>query len=172
MVRDLKSNRPYEERARLAAGGDAAAFKEIHRRYRNLLYTLALRITGNAADAEDVKQDSFISILRQIGSFRGDASFGTWLYCFAAKQFKRHFRRCGSRPEGQTCGGELSEREPGVALRVDFHQVIERLAMEMALRRLQPTDRAAFILHDFDPLADSTTTLIDKIKTILKLDVA
>jgi RNA polymerase sigma-70 factor (ECF subfamily) len=172
MIRDLKSNRPDEELVRLAAGGDAAVFKEIHRRERNLVYTLALRMTGNAADAEDVKQDSFISILRWIGSFRGDASFGTWLYCLTANQVKTHFRRCGSRPEGQTCDGELSEHEPGVALRVDSHQVVEWLAIEKALRRLQPTDRAAFILYDLDPLADSTTTLIDKIKTILKLDVA
>jgi RNA polymerase sigma factor (sigma-70 family) len=172
MIRYEKSDRPDEELVRLAAGGDAAAFEEIHRRCRNLVYTLALRITGNAANAEDVKQDSFISILQRIGCFRGDASFGTWLYCLTANQVKTHFRRCGSRPEGPTCDGELSEREPGVSFHRDSHHVIERLAIEKALRRLQLTDRAAFFRHDFDPLADSTTTLIDRIKIILKLDVA
>jgi hypothetical protein len=51
MVRDENSNWSDAELARLAAGGDAAAFEEIHSRYRSLVYSIALRMTGNLADA-------------------------------------------------------------------------------------------------------------------------
>ena len=80
MIGDENSNRPDGELARLAADGDAAAFDEIYSRHRRFVYSLAVRMTGNQADAEDLTQESFVSVLRRIGSFRGEASFTTWLY--------------------------------------------------------------------------------------------
>src|SRR4030095_15391594 len=62
MIRnEKKSNRPDEALARLAANGNAAAFDEIYSRHRSFVYNSALRMTGNAADAEDLTQESFIS---------------------------------------------------------------------------------------------------------------
>ena len=71
MVGNEKSTRNDAELTRLAAEGDAAAFDEIYSRYRRVVYSIALRMTGNLADAEDLTQDSFVSVLRRIGSFRG-----------------------------------------------------------------------------------------------------
>ena len=148
MISDVKSGRPDEELARLAAGGDAAAFEEIHSRYRSFVYALALRMTGNEADAEDLTQESFVSVLRWVGSFRGESSFTTWLYRLVVNQVKMHFRRRGKRPEEQTSDGEMPEREWGAASRAGSQQVIDRIAIEDAVRRLAPGYRAAFILHD------------------------
>ena len=92
MIRDEKSNRPDEELARLAANGDAAAFDEIYSRHRRFVYSLAVRMTGNQADAEDLTQESFVSVLRRVGSFRGEASFTTWLYRVVINQVNMHFR--------------------------------------------------------------------------------
>lgn len=80
MIRDAKSNRPDEELARLAADGDAAAFDEIYSRHRRFVYNLAVRMTGNQADAEDLTQESFFSVFCRVRSFRGEALFTTWLY--------------------------------------------------------------------------------------------
>ena len=112
MIRDEKSNRPDEELARLAADGDAAAFDEIYSRHRRFVYNLAVRMTGNQADAEDLTQESFVSVLRRVGSFRGEASFTTWLYRLVINQVNMHFRYRKSRPETQTSDGEIPEHWP------------------------------------------------------------
>lgn len=150
MVGNEKSNRSDAELARLVAEGDSLAFEEIYRRYRRVVYSIALRMTRNLADAEDLTQDSFVSVLRRIGSFRGQASFNTWLYRVVVNQVKMHFRRRKSRPEDQTSAGELPEREPSSARGADSHQVIDRLAIVEAMQRLPPGYRTAFNLYDIE----------------------
>ena len=83
---EKKLNRSDVALARLAANGNAAAFDEIYSRHRSFVYNIALRMTGNAADAEDLTQESFVSVFRRVGSFRGDASFTTWLYRLVVNQ--------------------------------------------------------------------------------------
>lgn len=150
MVSDVRSSLPDVELVRLAAEGDAAAFEEIHGRYRRFVYNIALRMTGNPADAEDLTQESFISVLRRIGGFRGEAALSTWLYRLTVNQVMMHFRRRRRRPEDQTSDGQVPERGPGVARRVGAHPVIDRLAIERAVSALPPGYRAAFILHDVE----------------------
>ena len=150
MFHDEESNRRDAALARLAAEGDAAAFDEIYSRYRRFVYSIALRMTGNLADAEDLTQDSFVSVLRRIGSFRGEASFTTWLYRVVVNEVKMHFRRRKSRPEDQTSDGELPERNPNPERRADSQQVIDRLAIEEAMQRLPPGYRTAFELYDVE----------------------
>jgi RNA polymerase sigma-70 factor (ECF subfamily) len=149
MIRDEKSHRSDQELARLAADGDAAAFDEIYTRHRRFVYCLAVRLTGNQADAEDLTQESFVSVLRRVGSFRGEASFTTWLYRLAINQVNMHFRHRSSKPERQTSEGEIPERGPSRAGLTDpAEPLIDRLAIEKAVRMLPSGCRAAFILHD------------------------
>jgi RNA polymerase sigma-70 factor (ECF subfamily) len=150
MVCDEKSNRSDAELARLAAEGDAAAFDEIYSRHRSFVYSIAVRMTGNLADAEDLTQDSFVSVLRRIGSFRGEASFSTWLYRVAVNQVKMHFRRRKSRPEDQTSDGELPEFGPNPARRDDYQRIIDRLAIDEAMRTLPRGYQTAFNLYDLE----------------------
>jgi RNA polymerase sigma-70 factor (ECF subfamily) len=148
---DKKSNRPDEALARLAANGNAAAFDEIYLRHRSFVYSLALRMTGNAADAEDLTQESFVSVLRRVGSFRGEASFTTWLYRLVSNQVKMHFRYRSSRPEIQTSDGEIPEPWLAMTHRPDLgEQLIDGLAIEEAMLMLPPGYRKAFILHDIE----------------------
>ena len=150
MIRDEKSNRSDEELARLVADGDAAAFDEIYRRHSRFVYNLAIRKTGNKEDAEDLMQESFISVLRRVGSFRGEASFTTWLYRLAINQINMHFRHRRSRPEMQTSDEEVPERSQGGVRRTESEPLIDRLAIENAVRMLPPGYRSAFILHDVE----------------------
>ena len=58
MIRsEKKSHQPDVALARLAANGNAAAFDEIYSRHRSFVYNIALRMTGNSADAEDLTQE-------------------------------------------------------------------------------------------------------------------
>ena len=151
MIRDEESNRSDAELARLAADGDAAAFDEIYSRHRRFVYCLAVRMTRNQADAEDVTQESFVSVLRRVGSFRGEASFTTWLYRLVINQVMMHFRYRSSRPQVETGDGEISERwHRGVRRTDPAKQLIDRLAIEQAVRMLPAGYRSAFILHDVE----------------------
>jgi RNA polymerase sigma-70 factor (ECF subfamily) len=74
------------ERCREAA--DEAAFAELVRRYRGPVFRLAASILGQrfAADAEDVAQDVMVRVHHSLGSFRGEARFGSWIYRIAFNQ--------------------------------------------------------------------------------------
>src|SRR5262245_49674556 len=52
--------------------------------YGDRTYRLAMRVTGNRSDAEEVVQDSFLAVVQRIETFRGDAAFGSWLYRITA----------------------------------------------------------------------------------------
>jgi RNA polymerase sigma-70 factor (ECF subfamily) len=60
--------------------GDTRAFSVLVDRYRDRAYGLALRMVRSPSDAEEVAQDAFVRAWRSLADFRGDSSFGTWLY--------------------------------------------------------------------------------------------
>src|SRR4029450_6178457 len=67
-----------------ARGGDSEAFRMLVERHSRAVYQLAYRVTGNAQDAEDVVQETFLKAYRQLGRFEARSSFGTWLHRVAA----------------------------------------------------------------------------------------
>src|ERR1700739_1828089 len=67
-----------------ARTGDSDAFRVLVERHSRALFRLAFRMTGNQQDAEDVVQESFLRAYKQLGKFDERATFGTWLYRFAA----------------------------------------------------------------------------------------
>jgi len=62
-------------------------------RYGDRVYRRAIGITGNASDAEEVVQDAFWSVLKNIDTFRGDASLGSWIYRIVANAVYQNVRR-------------------------------------------------------------------------------
>jgi RNA polymerase sigma-70 factor (ECF subfamily) len=70
---------------RRAQNGDEPAFRELVARHRDRAYALALRMTGSAADAEEVAQDAFVRAWRALPAFRFEAAFGTWLHRIVAR---------------------------------------------------------------------------------------
>lgn len=67
-----------------AAGGDLEAFDELVRLTYQPTLTLALSLTRDPADAQDVVQEAYIRAYRGLRRFRGDSSFATWLYRITA----------------------------------------------------------------------------------------
>ncbi|TRO63283.1 RNA polymerase sigma factor [Christiangramia sabulilitoris] len=59
--------------------GDQRAQMEIYERYYKAMYNTALRITGRAAEAEDIMQEAFLRAFTKIDSFKGNSTFGAWL---------------------------------------------------------------------------------------------
>lgn len=82
---------PMDEKTLIARAqsGDFDAFAELTGRERERIYRLALKLTGNQQDAEDVLQDTFFKAIEQIEKFRMEASFGTWLYTIALNRIRK-----------------------------------------------------------------------------------
>jgi RNA polymerase sigma-70 factor (ECF subfamily) len=64
--------------------GDASALRELVDRHSRKVYQLALKLTRNETDAEDVLQETFLRVFSRIETFRGEAAFSSWLYRIAA----------------------------------------------------------------------------------------
>jgi len=64
----------------LIIDGDTNAFAVLVSRYKDLVYTLALRMLKNREEAEEVAQDSFIKAYKSLNRFKGDSKFSTWIY--------------------------------------------------------------------------------------------
>jgi len=73
--------------------GEPTAAERLVTTYGDRAYRLALRITGNRADAEEVVQDALWAVVRKIGGFRGESAFGSWLYRIVANEACQKLRR-------------------------------------------------------------------------------
>ena len=84
---------------RAAQKGDAAAFEEIVRRYQKAVYRVAYGVTRNAADADDLAQETFVRAWRALDRFRPDEPLYPWLSRIAINLSYSLFRRRRRRPE-------------------------------------------------------------------------
>jgi RNA polymerase sigma-70 factor, ECF subfamily len=80
-----------EKLVRQAQAGDYQAFNALDGKYRARILQLTLRYARNQADAEDLVQDTFLKAYRALLSFRGDASFYSWLHRIAINAAKTAF---------------------------------------------------------------------------------
>lgn len=75
--------------------GDPEAFRALFEKHKDMVYSVALRYSGDAAAAQDIAQDTFLKLFSTIGSFRGESNFEAWLYrmvvnrCFDQKRKTR-----------------------------------------------------------------------------------
>ena len=82
-----------QELIQKAREGDSEAFRELLERYGRKVYYLALDLTGSPQDAEDLSQDVFMKVCQSLHTFRGEASFGSWLYRITVNTNINHYRR-------------------------------------------------------------------------------
>src|SRR5215471_6678565 len=86
---------------RAAQRGDRAAFEELVRHYDQAVLRLALHLTGSEPEAQDVYQDAFLKAYRNIGSFRFECSFYTWIYRIVTNLCLDYLRKKQVRKEDQ-----------------------------------------------------------------------
>src|SRR6478672_13133070 len=77
--------------------GDLAAFEELYRAHAGKLFSVACRMVGNPADAEDLLQEIFLSAHRKLDGFRGESALGTWLYRLATNHCLDYLRSRAAR---------------------------------------------------------------------------
>jgi RNA polymerase sigma-70 factor (ECF subfamily) len=130
--------------ARLAAAGDAQAFERLYRRHVARVHSLARRMIGTE-DADEVTQDVFVRAWEKLGSFRGEAAFGTWLHRLAINVILGRRKQLGIRRErfvdGEKAIGRLSANPKGAEAVIDF---------EAAMQLLPDGAQQVFVLHDVE----------------------
>jgi RNA polymerase sigma-70 factor, ECF subfamily len=80
MVLDANDRDVIEDVIEACQHGDADAFRALFETYKDRVYSIALRYSGNPAAAMDIAQDTFLKLLSRIGDYRSEASFDSWLY--------------------------------------------------------------------------------------------
>jgi len=81
-----------EKPAESPAGQEEEVLNRLVEEHQRQVYSLALRLTGNAAAADDITQETFISAWRHLKGFRGDSSLKTWLLRIAANKVRSYWR--------------------------------------------------------------------------------
>ena len=111
-----------------AAAGDRKAFGELVRRHSSGVRGLLRRMGAQAADADDVAQDAFITAFERIAEFRGEGTFAGWVKRMAARHYMRRLqreRRLGALAAEAAEDEAPSARAPDVAL--DLDQALQAL---------------------------------------------
>jgi RNA polymerase sigma-70 factor (ECF subfamily) len=142
-----------EDLVRRAAGGDHDAFAHLVRRHQDRVYRLCLRIMGNAEDAHDAAQDTFLSLLRKLGQFRGDAAFTTWLHRIGVNACYDSLRRMKRQPMLHTVNGvERATGDGGKPVADHADQVAGSMDIGRALSTIPEDYRVALVLADVQDL--------------------
>ena len=170
MITTLRTSEQPPRYSRKSIDPDAALVAQLRRAdtgaaealvgaYGDRVYRLAIGITRNASDAEEVVQDAFWSVLSNIETFRGDASFGSWIYRIVANAAYQNVRRRRHR-RGEICLEDVlpSFQEDGRhagpisdwSARIDdpAAQRELRAALNAAIEDLPPAYRVAIVLRD------------------------
>jgi len=152
-----------------AQAGEMDAFEALTSRYEQRVYSLALRILRHEQDAEDVTQQTFLSALEGLSSFRGEASFATWLLRIATYAALKIIRkRKGLDTVSLEAATEETDRYdtiPRPEYIADWRQSpaelvhkneIQRL-LDAALAGLDEKHRLVFLLRDVEGLSVKET---------------
>lgn len=136
-----------------AQRGDEAAVEDLFNAHRGRVYSLCLRMTRDAAEAEDLTQDAFLQMFRRLGTFRGESAFSTWLHRLVVNVVLMKLRKkrweCVSLDE--SAGGR--DDAPGWEYRREDATLkgsIDRITLGRAIHQLSPGYQLVLVLHDVE----------------------
>lgn len=163
---------PYVDRmseahlVKQAKAGDFDAFMQLVSEQKAKLYNLALKMTGNETDAEDVVQDTLVKAIDKIETFRGESAFGTWLYAIALNEAravlaKRKHADLKPLEEYLPGGGQMDMHGKEISNKLfdweDPHQRLEsselRRLINKGIEELPPMYREVFLLRYHEELS-------------------
>jgi RNA polymerase sigma-70 factor (ECF subfamily) len=146
---------PLPDTIRRAQAGDQAAIAALVAEQQRYVYSIAMSITRDPADAADLTQDALIRLIRAIGSYRGETKLSTWLYRLVVNLGIDRMRRRGNPPIRLDDDGTDIDL-PSDAPQDDVAGTVERTeqaqAVRAAIASLPDAQRLALTLHYFEDL--------------------
>ena len=141
------------ETIRQAQQGDADAFAQLYRLHSSRVFAVCLRMLKNTAEAEDLTQQTFLTVFRAIRTFRGQCAFSSWLHRVTVNCVLMHLRKKVVHQvsleeimqAGEESGGnrkELGHCDPRLK------GLIDRLSIEKAIAQLPARLKGTLVLYD------------------------
>jgi RNA polymerase sigma-70 factor (ECF subfamily) len=148
---------------REAQAGNRSAFEDLVRQYDRAVLRLALHMTGSEADAQDIYQEAFLKAYKNLGNFRFECSFYTWIYRIVSNLCLDHLRKRQVRKEDApvttTSEGEefdviehTADARPGANPERDLMRRELGAHIAKSLERLTPRERMVFELKHYHGL--------------------
>ncbi len=139
------THKDEQEHILLVLKGDANAFRVLVDQYKDMVFTLCLKMVKNREEAEEMAQDSFVKIYRSIHQFKGDSKFSTWVYKITYHTCLDHLRKL-RRTEILITLENFSD-EQIASLQFNFEQIQAKERKELVQECLQLlTEEDSFIL--------------------------
>lgn len=133
--------------------GDTNAFSFLVEKYKDMVFTLAIKITKNREEAEEISQDSFIKAFKSLNKFKGDSKFSTWLYKIAYNNCMDRVKKVARRYNTSSIDEVVENR---IQSSDNTMQIIERkeraVLMEECLQELPEDERTIIWLFYYKEL--------------------
>lgn len=137
-----------------ACGGDVQAFRQLVERHQGFVYRVAYRLVGTVGDAEDITQESFIRLWKNLHRYRPNIKLTTWLYKIVTNLcldfLKSGQNRSRKRMVDLDDYNDMKNAEPADQALIDEEL---RVAVDSLAAALSPKQRAVFILRDVEQVA-------------------
>src|SRR5438105_4775594 len=156
---------PSPALVRRAQAGERAALSELVQSQQTYVYSIAMSLMHNPADAADMTQEAFVRLLRSLGTYRAETKFTTWLYRLVTNICLDGLRRRGrpiesldepmssqSGDDAQTAGERLADSDRWTQPEEEVELRESATEVRGALQRLPAAQRLALTLHYFDDL--------------------
>jgi RNA polymerase sigma-70 factor (ECF subfamily) len=137
-----------------ASRGDIVAFEQVYKAVSSFIYNVALRITHNSADAEEVTQEVFMKIYHHLKDFQFRSAFKTWVYRITVNAAIKNYRKSAREKNGRVDYDSIIESLPGG--RSTFEDTIQsdnEARLNTLLRMLSPEHKVCLVLREIEGLS-------------------
>ena len=137
--------------------GDTGAFSFLVDKYRQMVFTLALKITGDREEAEDAAQEIFVKCFRSLGTYNNRAAFATWLYRITYNHSVDIVKKNSRKRHTGNIDVDAEEdhpTHPSLDETIDLKEI--KVLLKHAINRLSADDQVIVTLYYYDefPLKD------------------
>jgi len=139
-----------QKTVRKAAAGDRVAFRELVLEHSHAMYRLAWRLTCDDSAADDIVQEAFIKAWRNIGNFKMQSSFRSWLHRITVNAAMDYLRKQSRLSRFETGELEWETIEHGSTTPRPDVQIDIKAQTQAAMMNLSETERAALMLRHFE----------------------
>lgn len=149
MALQLVAPVPQDDAALVAAciRGEASAQRTLFKREYQRVFKTVARLMGSNRDVDDLVQETFVSVFRALGSFRGEARLSTWIDRIAVRAVFHHLR-ARKRSVSLDAVAELEDSAAGLEDKTHAREGLRRLYAVLA--EMTPDARAAYALYAID----------------------
>lgn len=157
-----------------ASEGDIDAFEEIYKITSGFVYNVVLRITNNKDDAQEVTQDVFLKIYKNLKKFQFRCSFKTWIYRISANTAINAYRKKSKEIIRKSDYETAIKSEPSKQATEEKIEKADREAvLTSLLKELNPNQRACIVLReieglDYKEISDTLKININTVRSRLK----